>query len=231
MLSGLGRRARWTAGVAAAVFAGGALSVAMGAIPGSDGTFSGCVASNGALKVIDAEAGQTCPSGQQAVTWNQQGPPGATGPAGPGAVPLYYNNGGPPVAASPPAAHTIATINGLTFRATCWRNSADNSVINTLSVTSSTAFDLDEVIGGRANDTGAYTTGPADGDSRTSAVVNTTVSGSANFFRTFVSPSILTTPANAAHPGTYAITVYQLTDARSHSRRCAIRGNVMPATG
>jgi hypothetical protein len=65
----------------------GLLAVAAGvgyaAIPASDGTISACKDARGGLKVIDAEAGQTCKPDQQLLTWNQQGPQGSPGPAGP----------------------------------------------------------------------------------------------------------------------------------------------------
>jgi type VI secretion system secreted protein Hcp len=68
----------------AALGVGAAVGVA--AIPSAAGkTFTACVATNnnGAVRIIDAEAGATCGANDQTVTWNQQGPPGATGPAGP----------------------------------------------------------------------------------------------------------------------------------------------------
>ena len=62
-----------------------ALAVATGvgyaAIPSSTGAISACKDSKGALKVIDAEAGETCGAGKQLLTWNQQGPPGPAGGA------------------------------------------------------------------------------------------------------------------------------------------------------
>jgi hypothetical protein len=201
----------------------------MASIPSGNGTFTGCVASTGALKLIDTDAGQICPSGQTQVTWNQTGPAGPPGPQGPGAVALFADKTRPPLRSTPPAATTIATIGPLTFGSKCWRNSADNTVVNTLTVSSSVLFDLDEVIGSRANDTGAYTSGPADGNARGSAVVNTTVAASGAFFRTFVSPSILTVPSGTAHPQTYLISTYQFTDARATSRRCTIKGTVVPS--
>lgn len=64
------------------VLASGA--VALAAIPSADGTIHGCRKnSNGTLRVIDAEAGQTCQAGETALTWNQRGPAGPPGPAGP----------------------------------------------------------------------------------------------------------------------------------------------------
>jgi hypothetical protein len=64
------------------------LAVAAGAgyaaIPGSSGTISACKDNKGVLRVIDAEAGQSCGNNQQLLTWNQQGPAGAQGePGGP----------------------------------------------------------------------------------------------------------------------------------------------------
>jgi hypothetical protein len=65
------------------ILAGAVLAIAAGvsyaAIPSSTGTISACKDTKGALKVIDAEAGQTCGANQQLLTWNQQGPPGPAG--------------------------------------------------------------------------------------------------------------------------------------------------------
>lgn len=65
--------------VAAAI---GAAGVSYAAIPAADGAISACKDSKGRLKVIDAEAGQTCNGGQQLLTWNQQGPAGQDGVSG-----------------------------------------------------------------------------------------------------------------------------------------------------
>lgn len=56
--------------------------VAFAAIPDSDdGEIHGCYANNnGALRVIDAQAGQTCNTSREtALTWNQRGPQGVPG--------------------------------------------------------------------------------------------------------------------------------------------------------
>lgn len=58
-------------------------SAAYAAIPSANGTISACKDSKGALKVIDADAGQTCNANQQLLTWGQQGPQGLPGPQGP----------------------------------------------------------------------------------------------------------------------------------------------------
>jgi hypothetical protein len=65
-----------------AVAAVAAASFAYAAIPSANGTISACKDSKGALKVIDAEAGNACNGNQQLLTWNQQGPQGPPGPAG-----------------------------------------------------------------------------------------------------------------------------------------------------
>src|SRR4051794_7411291 len=45
-------------------------------------TISACVQNNsGTVKIVDA--GDTCHGNESLLTWNQQGPTGATGPAGP----------------------------------------------------------------------------------------------------------------------------------------------------
>jgi hypothetical protein len=53
-------------------------------IPNSlTGVISGCYAkSGGTLRVIDAQAGETCKKGELPVFWNQTGPPGPTGAPG-----------------------------------------------------------------------------------------------------------------------------------------------------
>ena len=55
--------------------------IAWAAIPGSNGTISGCYDRNGALRVIDAEAGAACERRETALAWNQAGPPGPPGPS------------------------------------------------------------------------------------------------------------------------------------------------------
>jgi hypothetical protein len=65
--------------IGALLVAVAAARVGYAAIPSADGTISACKNSKGALKVIDAEAGQTCTDGQQLLTWNQQGPASAAG--------------------------------------------------------------------------------------------------------------------------------------------------------
>ncbi|MEA2195117.1 MAG: type secretion system secreted protein Hcp [Solirubrobacteraceae bacterium] len=66
----------------AALGAGGALAAA--AIPGPDGTITGCYTSaggqKGSLRVLDD--GQACGKGETEIKWNQKGVPGDRGPTG-----------------------------------------------------------------------------------------------------------------------------------------------------
>ena len=68
----------------AVVLAGSAL--ALGSIPDSAGVIHGCYGPNGSLRVVDTEAGKHCTKSETALDWNQVGPIGATGPAGPQAL-------------------------------------------------------------------------------------------------------------------------------------------------
>jgi hypothetical protein len=68
----------------------GVTTVAVASIPAADGTITGCRnTKNGTLRVIDAEAGQTCGKDEVRLTWNQTGPAGLQGPAGPAGVAGY----------------------------------------------------------------------------------------------------------------------------------------------
>jgi hypothetical protein len=62
--------------------------VALATIPGSNGVISGCYVKDGysgagRVRVIDAQAGKTCNSTENALSWNKQGPRGPQGPTGP----------------------------------------------------------------------------------------------------------------------------------------------------
>ena len=75
------------AGAALAVVAGS--TTAYAAVTGpidSSGVIHGCYVDtpvNGLLTIHLVTAGTPCPAGMTAITWNQQGPAGATGPQGP----------------------------------------------------------------------------------------------------------------------------------------------------
>src|SRR5436305_4881032 len=92
----IGRSGR-TAVLLAAGLAGGAAAVAVATVPGPDGVIHACYSitnTNGLpvttanLRIIDPSA-QACttntdvPTAERALSWNQQGPPGQTGPTGP----------------------------------------------------------------------------------------------------------------------------------------------------
>jgi ABC-type transport system substrate-binding protein len=72
------------ASIAAALLFGAGVTWA--AIPSSDGVIHGCYRTSnpavGSLIVIDAEAGQACPSGTAPLNWNQTGPQGPAGADG-----------------------------------------------------------------------------------------------------------------------------------------------------
>lgn len=66
------------------VAAGAVASIALATIPDSGGVIHGCYdTESGDLRVIDLNAGAKCSKKETAVSWNQTGPQGATGPAGP----------------------------------------------------------------------------------------------------------------------------------------------------
>ena len=62
-----------------------ATAIGYAAIPNSStGVITGCYSQvSGALRVIDAQAGQTCNATERTLPWNQTGPTGPTGPQGP----------------------------------------------------------------------------------------------------------------------------------------------------
>jgi len=68
--------------IVGAVVAGG--SIAMASIPDSgSGVISACYTTkNGAIRIIDYQAGKRCERGEILLTWNQSGPQGLQGPAG-----------------------------------------------------------------------------------------------------------------------------------------------------
>ncbi len=99
------RMALLTTGVAVVLAAGA--GTALGATAGpvdSVGVVHGCFTNgeiNGTHALVLQDAGSTCPKGTTAVTWNVQGPAGATGPAGP---PGAMGPAGPPGATGPAGA-------------------------------------------------------------------------------------------------------------------------------
>jgi hypothetical protein len=91
-------------GAALVVAAGGATAYALATSPiGSSGVIHGCyktTATNGSHKIALQDAGTSCPTGTTAIKWNQKGPRGARGPAGPGLLAWAYVNADGTVASS-----------------------------------------------------------------------------------------------------------------------------------
>ena len=80
MFGTMGRR--WVLAAAVGLVVGGA--VAYGAIPGDGASISACYQTiDGQLRVIDAQAGESCRQKERSLTWSQAGAPGAEGPEGP----------------------------------------------------------------------------------------------------------------------------------------------------
>jgi hypothetical protein len=68
--------------VALAAFGGAAAAAANPVIPSASGVFTGCLAGDGTVKLIDPTIA-TCPKATKVVTWNQVGQRGLQGPSGP----------------------------------------------------------------------------------------------------------------------------------------------------
>jgi hypothetical protein len=91
--------------------------MAVAGIPDSTShVITGCYAADGALRVIDAQAGRTCTRRETQLTWNQTGPrgvpglPGATGAPGPRGPAGPTGSAGPAGPAGPAAASIAATV-------------------------------------------------------------------------------------------------------------------------
>ena len=61
----------------------GSLIDAHASIPDHNGTYHGCLKSDGHIVLIDPSIGEKCKNNETAVTWNETGPQGPIGPAGP----------------------------------------------------------------------------------------------------------------------------------------------------
>ena len=137
-----------------------------------------------------------------------------------GASALYYNNQSPSSAASPPVT-TLATVGPFTFKATCALG-ASNEVTATLSVSSTSNYDLSEIISSQLNGTGTLTSGPAQGLNTNNAHIDSTTANAGAYYRIWVSPTIFhslgVSAVNASVP------VYMVVDARPASRSCLIEG-------
>jgi len=104
------KRRRTTLAALAATFLIGA-GVAY-AIPDLTGVIHGCYKdSDGKLRVIDTDAGETCGPSEIGLDWNQQGPIGPTGPQGP-AGPQGPQGPQGPTGPQGPAASGMAIVGG-----------------------------------------------------------------------------------------------------------------------
>lgn len=100
------RTALLAAGFATALVAGG--GTALGAVASSgpvssSGVITGCFTNaeiNGSHVFVLQDAGTGCPKGTTAVSWNEQRPAGATGPAGPAGASVLTSDGSPGIGSS-----------------------------------------------------------------------------------------------------------------------------------
>lgn len=129
----------------AAILAISGSAVAMAAIPNSNtGVITSCYDNNGNLRVIDAQAGQTCRKSDTTLAFNQTGPQGIQGiqgmpgPQGIQGPPGVQGAQGPPGVQGPPGpqgvqgprgengtARDVGTVQGIAFRSEGlrgWRN-------------------------------------------------------------------------------------------------------------
>ncbi|HEV3094742.1 MAG TPA: type VI secretion system tube protein TssD [Solirubrobacteraceae bacterium] len=165
---------------AAALGAGAA--IAAGAIPGSDGTITGCYAGTtaspfidqyneppGALRVIDPSLpaklptgapnpAAACQEGESTITWNQQGPTGPQGPQGAPGTPGSQGSAGEPggetnFGLENNAGLTFLKLDGISGQATDKRHKGDIEV-------SSFSFGI--------HNTGAHGSGGGGGAGKTS---------------------------------------------------------------
>lgn len=94
-------RTRTLASVAAIVAALAVSGIAYATIPDTTGVIHGCYAKSsggstpGALRVVDTGLGQSCGLNEVALSWNQQGVRGATGPQGTKGATGAQGPGGP----------------------------------------------------------------------------------------------------------------------------------------
>jgi hypothetical protein len=105
------------AGLAIALVASGGTALAASALSGpvsSSGVISGCYTNaeiNGSHVFVLQDQGTTCPKGTTAISWNQTGPAGETGPQGPAGATGSIGPEGPqgPAGAQGPAGPAGAT--------------------------------------------------------------------------------------------------------------------------
>lgn len=128
----------------AAIIGAGVGGVALGSIPGPDGTISGCYSkATGALRVINAPT-QTCSKSQTPISWNQTGPQGPPGPSNDSST---YMNLPQAVGASPTNFMSLDGLGELVARCEA-SYLPDPNEINTNVLFSNTTNDMLTLLGG-----------------------------------------------------------------------------------
>jgi hypothetical protein len=123
-----------------------ASGIAYAAIPAANGTITGCYKANGSLRVVDAEAMQTCTSTEQQLVWNQTGPQGVQGIQGPDG---QTGPQGPPGPPGPPGPQGPSGALGDLFhsqRFTTVENYAGQEVVVRLGSLPAGSYSLDLVV-------------------------------------------------------------------------------------
>lgn len=83
-------RGRLLAGAVVASVAVVIAGISFAAIPGADGTIRGCFnKKTKVLRVINAEAGKTCKTAENPLSWNVEGPPALMVRLGSRALPVH----------------------------------------------------------------------------------------------------------------------------------------------
>ena len=209
---------------------GGGAFAATNAFVGKDGQVHSCVARDGSVRIVVAR--KKCAKKQTALAWSKQGPrgligpqgiagqTGKTGPQGPGGRTLVFKEGATDAAAQPQSA-PFASLDQLTFQASCWHNTGNDQVTTRLELFSSTNFDVEEYFVNNATSPAFLTTLNTNNAPLVSVTTNP-----GGQIQAMLAPSIVTVLGSP--PKTYDIEVYLLTDGRAASRSCLIEGTATP---
>src|SRR6516225_3908697 len=84
-----------------------AAGVAYATVPDSQGLIHSCIR-NGAIRIIDTDAGQTCKAGESALQWSQTGPQGPPGSQGQPGSQGDQGEQGPPGLQGPPGQDAVS---------------------------------------------------------------------------------------------------------------------------
>ena len=206
---------------------GGGAFAATHAFVGKDGQVHSCVARDGSVRIVVAR--KKCAKKQTALAWSQQGPrgligpqgiAGQTGPQGPGGRTLVFKEGATDAAAQPQSA-PFASLDNLTFQASCWHNTGNDQVSIRLELFSSTNYDIEEYFVNSLTSPSFLTTMNTNNAPLVSVTTNP-----AGQIHAMLAPSIVTVLGSP--PKTYDVEVYLLTDGRAASRSCTIEGTATP---